>query len=59
MLTKLTLTLTSEERSALQVIAQREMRGLKEQIRYMLCEEVRKRDLLPALKEDRRVAQAT
>jgi hypothetical protein len=59
MLTKLTLTLTSEERKALQIIAQREMRGLKEQIRYMLCEEARKRDLLPALKEDRHVARVT
>ncbi len=59
MLTKLTLTLTNEERSALQTIAQREMRGLKEQVRYMLCEEVRKQNLLPAPKEDRHVAQAT
>ncbi len=46
MLTRITLDLEHEEREAMQVLARQELRGLKEQIRYVIRQEVQQRGLL-------------
>ncbi len=47
MLTRLVIVLDNQERAALQVMAEREMRGLKDQARYLLREAASQRGLLP------------
>ena len=47
MFSRITIALTEDERVALQTVAQREMRGLREQIRYMLRKELSEAGLLP------------
>jgi len=42
-LTRITIALSDDEREALCSIAQSEMRGLREQARYLLVQEIRKR----------------
>lgn len=46
MLTRLTIFLTDDERVALQTIARDEMRGLRDQIRYLLRDAIHDRGLL-------------
>ena len=46
MLTRLTIFLADEERVALQVMARDEMRGLRDQIRYVLREAICCRGML-------------
>lgn len=45
--TRITITIAAEERQALQTMARKEIRPLKDQIRYLLRQEAVKRGLLP------------
>jgi hypothetical protein len=46
MLTRLTIVLDQDERAAIEVLALQEMRGLRDQIRFVLREAVQQRGLL-------------
>lgn len=46
MLERLTINLTSQERKALQIIADSEMRDIRDQIRFLLRNELESRGLL-------------
>ncbi|PLS79148.1 MAG: hypothetical protein CYG59_14700 [Chloroflexi bacterium] len=46
MLTRLTIVLDEDERSAFEKLALEEMRGLKDQVRFELREVIRQRGLL-------------
>jgi hypothetical protein len=42
MITRITITLSEEERESLRQLAEREIRGLKDHIRYILRQEVKR-----------------
>lgn len=46
MLTKLTIVLSDEERIALQKLGEQEMRGMKDQARYLVRNELQRRGFL-------------
>ena len=46
MTTRIFVTLEPEERTALAILAKKEMRPLRDQIRFLLRQELTKRDLL-------------
>jgi len=46
MLERITLNLSSNEKQALQIIAEMEMRGLRDQARYIIRDELERRGLL-------------
>jgi hypothetical protein len=46
MLTRVTLCLTEPELDALRTVAEREMRGLREQARFLVCTELQRLGLL-------------
>ena len=48
MMTRIQVYLSDEERKALQEIAENEMRGLREQIRFVLHQDLARRGLLAA-----------
>jgi hypothetical protein len=51
MFERLTINLTSQEREAIELIANSEMRDLRHQIRYVLRQELESRGLLPSDKD--------
>jgi hypothetical protein len=46
MLERITINLSKNEKQALEIIATAEMRNLREQARFILCQELEKRGLL-------------
>ena len=49
MITRLTISFTPAEREALRSMAEIDFRPPKDQLRYLLCQEARKRGLLPSV----------
>jgi hypothetical protein len=58
MTTRMMVTLTNDEARALARMSYSDLRDPREQLRHLLREEARKRDLLPEQKNDRPVANA-
>jgi hypothetical protein len=46
MMTRITITLSIQEKTALQVLATESLRSLKEELRFLLREEARRRGIL-------------
>ncbi len=60
MLTRLTIFLTDDERFALQIMAREDLRGLRDQIRFLLREAIFSRSLLNGnVQSDQDVAAST
>ncbi len=49
MQSRLTVTLSDQERKALRIVAESEMRALNDQARYILRRELERRGLLPSI----------
>jgi hypothetical protein len=58
MITRLTVSFTPEERQALQAMAETDIRPPKEQVRWLLRQEAKRRGLLSSLETQRAKMQA-